>query len=50
METKETINEVIKLLETVDCNSDNRGIKTKNGQKVRKAYDLLFNLKKEKKY
>lgn len=48
-ETK-TIEQVLKLLETVDCFSNNKAVKTKNGEKVRKAYELLFNLKKQEKF
>ena len=48
MNAKETIEQVLKLLETVDCFSNNKAVKTKNGEKVRKAYELLFNLKNEK--
>ena len=47
--TKEEIikglEEAMKQLETVDCNTLNRVIMTNNSKKVHKAYDLLFDLK-----
>lgn len=45
METKETIEQVLKLLETVDFNSRDTAIKNSNSKKVHKAYEMLFELK-----
>ena len=45
MNTKETIEQVLKLLETVDFNSKDRAILNSNSKKVHKAYDILFDLK-----
>lgn len=46
METKETIEQVLKLLETVDFNSRDTAIKNSNSKKVHKAYEMLFELNK----
>ena len=45
MNTKETIEQALKLLETVDFNSRDTAIKNSNSKKVHKAYDILFDLK-----
>lgn len=47
-EVKQEIIKALKLLETVDCYTNNKTIQTKNGEKVRKAYEILYNLKNEK--
>ena len=47
-EIKQEIIKAMRLLETVDCFSNNKAVQTKNGEKVRKAYELLFNLKNKK--
>ena len=44
MNAKETIEQVLKLLETVDFNSRDTAIKNSNSKKVHKAYDILFDL------
>lgn len=45
MDTKETIEEVLKLLATVDFNSRDTAIKNSNSKKVHEAYELLFELR-----
>ena len=47
MDTKETIEKVLKLLETVDFNTRDKAILNSNSKKVHKAYELLFNLNKK---
>lgn len=49
-EIKQEIIKAMRLLETVDYFSNNKAVQTKNGEKVRKAYELLFNLKKQEKF
>lgn len=49
-EIKQEIIKAMRLLETVDCSSNNKAVQTKNGEKVRKAYELLFNLKKQENF
>lgn len=46
MNTKEIIEEVLKLLATVDFNSRDRAILNSNSRKVHKAYEKLFELNK----
>lgn len=46
MDTKETIEEVLKLLATVDFNSRDTAIKNSNSRKVHQAYEKLFELNK----
>jgi hypothetical protein len=45
MDTKETIEKVLKLLETVDFNARYRAIQNSNSKKVHEAYELLFELR-----
>lgn len=47
MNAKETIEQVLKLLETVDFNSRDTAIKNNNSKKVHKAYEMLFELNKK---
>ena len=47
METKETIEQVLKLLEAVDFNTRNKAIENSNSSKVHKAYEMLFELNKK---
>lgn len=46
MDTKETIEQVLKLLEAVDFNTMNKAIQNSNSRKVHKAYEMLFELNK----
>lgn len=46
MDTKEIIEEVLKLLATVDFNSRDTAKKNSNSRKVHKAYEKLFELNK----
>lgn len=46
MNAKETIEQVLKLLETVDFNSRDTAIKNSNSRKVHQAYEKLFELNK----
>ncbi|MBR2744932.1 MAG: hypothetical protein IKE01_06550 [Clostridia bacterium] len=41
---KRLIENALKELETVDCESNTKQIHTTNSKKVHKAYDILFNL------
>lgn len=47
MNAKETIEQVLKLLEAVDFNSRDTAIKNSNSKKVHKAYEMLFELNKK---
>ncbi len=46
MDIKETIEQVLKLLETIDFNTMNKAIQNSNSKKVHKAYEILFSLNK----
>ena len=45
---KQEIIKALKLLETVNCYTNNKSVQTNNGKKVREAYEILYNLKNEK--
>ncbi|MCR5145954.1 MAG: hypothetical protein K6B70_01190 [Clostridia bacterium] len=46
MNAKETIEQVLRLLETVDFNTTTKAILNSNSKKVHKAYEMLFELNK----
>ena len=46
-EVKQEIIKALKLLETVNCYTNNKSVQTNNGKKVREAYEILYNLKNE---
>lgn len=47
-EARQEIIKALKLLETVDCYTNNKSVQTNNGKKVREVYEILYNLKNEK--
>ena len=46
MNTKETIKQVMKILEAVDYSSKDKATQTANSKKVHKAYEILYELNK----
>lgn len=46
MNTKETIERVMKILEAVDYSSKDKAIQNSNAKKVHNAYEMLFELNK----
>lgn len=47
-EVKQEIIKALKLLETVNCYTNNKSVQANNGKKVREAYEILYTLKNEK--